>query len=179
VHLNLGRRTALAGAATLLAALSPRNSARADSADLHPPVPVTVNPPTPLPDLPLLTLAGATTTLKAYLGKPLVLNFWATWCIPCVSELPELDALAAGGTITVIAVSADRTGLAAVGPFLAKHDLSHATILLDHDSDVVHAAGVFGFPTTLIVDPSGHVRARLEGPAAWSTAAPIVTKLTS
>jgi thiol-disulfide isomerase/thioredoxin len=177
VHLNLGRRGVLAGAATLLSALSPRNSAHAD--DLHPPSPVTTNPPTPLPALPLQTLAGAATTLQAHLGKPLVLNFWATWCIPCVTELPELDALAAAGTVTVIAVSADRTGLSAVGPFLAKHPLPHLTILLDHDSDVVHSAGVFGFPTTLIVDPSGHVRARLEGPAAWSGAAPLVIKLTS
>jgi thiol-disulfide isomerase/thioredoxin len=117
--------------------------------------------------------------LASFRGKPVVLNFWATWCGPCVTELPELDKLAAGGAITVLAVSADRGGADRVKPFLAAHLLGHLTVMLDPDSDAVHAMGVFGFPTTLIVDAQGRLRGRLEGPARWSQAAGAIGKLTS
>ena len=99
-------------------------------------------------------------------GQVVVLNFWATWCIPCVAELPALDHLAADNPgITVLALSADRAGADAVRPFLAAHNITHATILLDPHMEAGRAFNVAGFPTTLIIDPSGHLRGRLEGPA--------------
>jgi thiol-disulfide isomerase/thioredoxin len=180
VRVNLGRRAVIGSAATLLAALTARKSARAEEIDLHTPDSITpVTPPTALPDLPFHTLDGAPTALKRYSGKPIVLNFWATWCIPCVAELPELDTLAAGGGITVLAVSADRSGAAAVKPFLAKHKLAHAIVLLDASSDAARAMQVVGFPTTLIIDPTGHLRGRLEGPCTWSNAVATVRRLTA
>ncbi len=179
MRVNLGRRVVIGSAATLLAGLTARKSARAEAVDLHAPDSITaVNPPTALPDLPFHTLDGAATTLKAYLGTPIVLNFWATWCIPCVAELPELDALAAGGSITVLAASADRLGAAAVKPFLAQHKLAHATVLLDPKGDAARTLQAAGFPTTLIIDATGHLRGRLEGPCRWSTAAPTIRRLT-
>jgi thiol-disulfide isomerase/thioredoxin len=180
VHANLTRRTLLAASATLLSAWDARNSARAEDVELHSvDTIVPVNPPATLPDLELHTLAGAPVELKSYFGKPLVLNFWATWCVPCVAELPQLDQLASDSSFTVLAVSADRNGAAAVTPFLAKHQMAHATILLDQGSDAVHAAGVVGFPTTLIIDAAGRVRGRLEGPATWSAGAAALRRLVS
>ncbi len=166
--------------ASLLSGLAARNSARAETVQLHAPDTIVPSvPPLPLPDLALQTLAGQPVQLKSFRGKPLVLNFWATWCVPCVAELPELDRLAATANLAVLAVSADHAGAAAVTPFLAKHPLAHATVLLDQGSELAHAVMVFGFPTTLIIDAKGQIRGRLEGPATWSTAAPIITRLTS
>lgn len=180
MHANLTRRTLLGASATLLSAWDARNSARAEDVDLHSvDTVVPAIPPTTLPDLQFHTLAGVPVTLKSYFGKPLVLNFWATWCVPCVAELPQLDQLASDSSFTVLVVSADRTGAGAVTPFLAKHPMAHATILLDQGSDAVHAAGVVGFPTTLIIDTAGRVRGRLEGPATWSTGGPEVRRLVS
>ncbi|HTZ69156.1 MAG TPA: TlpA disulfide reductase family protein [Acetobacteraceae bacterium] len=174
---KLGRLAVIGVAATLLAAIPPRKLAADESVDLHSPdTAIAVSPPVALPDLALTKLDGGKTSLKAYLGHPVVLNFWATWCVPCVAELPELDKLAAQG-VTVLAVSADHTGAAAVKPFLAKHPLTHVTVLLDPGSDAVHQAQVVGFPTTLILDAAGRVRGRLEGPATWSTGAAVVKRL--
>jgi thiol-disulfide isomerase/thioredoxin len=169
----------LGATATLLSGMAARNSARAEDVALHSPdTIVPTKPPMPLPAMNVHTLSGAGVALKSYFGKPLVLNFWATWCIPCVAELPELDRLAATPDMTVLAISADRGGAAAVGPFLAKHPMSRAVVLLDPASDAVHAVQVFGFPTTLIIDAGGRVRGRMEGPVQWSEAAPTVRRLT-
>jgi thiol-disulfide isomerase/thioredoxin len=174
---RIGRRGVFAMGATLTAGLWPRNSARAE--DMLPLSGITkVTPPATLPDLGFITLAGAHVSLSAYRGKPLVLNFWATWCGPCVAELPDLDRLAAAG-MTVLAASTDHGGADVVRPFLAKHGISHADIVLDPGNEATHAAGVAGFPTTLIIDAQGHLRGRLEGPADWSVAAPVVVALTA
>ncbi len=139
---------------------------------------VAAAPPKALPPASFTTLDGADVTLAQYAGKPVLLNFWATWCVPCVAELPELDRLAAGGAVHVLAVSADRSGAAAVRPFAAAHHLAHLTLLLDQGSDAVHAMGVAGFPTTLVIAPDGKLRGTLEGPAAWGSAAATIAKLT-
>jgi thiol-disulfide isomerase/thioredoxin len=105
-------------------------------------------------------------------GRIVVLNFWATWCIPCVAELPSLDRLAASAPdFAVLAVSADRTGAEVVSPFLKAHGIAHLTTLLDPHMAAGQAFGVAGFPTTLVIDASGRLRGRLEGPADWAVAA--------
>jgi thiol-disulfide isomerase/thioredoxin len=184
----LGAGLATAGA-TLVAALALRKPAR-PAGQGTPDVPdapptqmrpltdmVLARPPTALPDAVFRTLDGAPTRLAAYAGRPMVLNFWATWCVPCVAELPELDRLAATGAFTVLAVSADRGGAAVVGPFAAAHGIRHATILLDPGSQAVHALGVAGFPTTLLVAADGRLRGTLEGPAAWGDAATAIAAI--
>ncbi len=183
MNAQLTRRALLAAAPTVLA-LSCRGkpaqaqdpaSPQVDMLPLTSIVPA--NPPKALAPVRLTTLDGLPKTLADYAGQKIVLNFWATWCIPCVAELPELDSLAATGSFAVLAVSADRSGAAAVKPFLAAHHISRLTILLDPGSDAVHALGVAGFPTTLLIGPDGRLRGTLEGPAAWGSAAPTLSRL--
>ena len=172
----VGRRGVVAAGLSLSIAAVARNSARAQ--DMLPLSGIArVAPPGVLPDLRFTGLDGAAVALSAFRGRPLVLNFWATWCAPCVAELPDLDRLAASGTV-VVAASTDHAGAAAVTPFLAKHSIAHARIVLDVGSDSTHAAGVVGFPTTLIIDAQGRLRGRLEGPADWSAAASTIVALT-
>ncbi len=174
----VGRRGALAAGLTLSAALWARNSARGE--DMLPLSSITaVTPPGTLPDLTFTSLdGGAPVLLSGFRGKPVVLNFWATWCGPCVAELPDLDRLAAAGTM-VLAASTDHAGAAVVKPFLVKHGITHARVVLDAGNDATHAAGVVGYPTTLIIDAQGRLRGRLEGPADWSQAAARVASLTA
>ncbi len=138
---------------------------------------VPANPPRTLPPARFTTLDGAPRTLAYYAGKPLVLNLWATWCIPCVAELPELDHLAETGDLTVLAVSADRGGAATVRPFAAAHHLAHLTLLLDPGNEAVGALGVVGFPTTLLIGADGRLRGTMEGPCAWGGAREAVLAL--
>jgi thiol-disulfide isomerase/thioredoxin len=177
------RRTVLAAASTVLGGVAARKPAWADDSDPHvqmrPFSEITrVTPPRSLPAISLKTLDGGQKTLADYLGKPIVLNFWATWCIPCVAELPELDHLAATDPgIAVLAVSADRGGASVVTPFLAAHHISRAQILLDPSADTVHAFEVVGFPTTLLIDAKGQLRGMLEGPASWGSGAQAIAAI--
>ncbi len=152
--------------------------ARAGDVPMRPLSDIVVSaPPKTLPAVRFATLDGGAKTLADYAGRPVVLNFWATWCVPCVAELPELDRLAAQGRFAVLAVSADRGGAASVQPFLAAHGITHATVLLDRSNDAVQALGVVGFPTTLVVGADGKLRGTLEGPAAWGGASGVLDKL--
>jgi thiol-disulfide isomerase/thioredoxin len=179
------RRAVLAAASTVLGGLAARKPASADDADPHvqmrPFSEITrCVPPRLLPTAAFKTLDGSSKTLADFRGKPVVLNFWATWCIPCVAELPELDHLAGTDSgLVVLAVSADRGGAAVVTPFLAAHHITGATVLLDQSSDAVHALGVVGFPTTLLIDASGQLRGTLEGPASWGAGAQAIAAIVS
>ena len=174
--------TLIAAPATLVGALIARKPALAEEVTMQPLSAIErVTPPGTLPDAQVTTLDGTPKHLVAdWKGRTLVLNFWATWCIPCVAELPALDHLAQSDpTLTIIALSADRTGAEAVKPFLAAHGIAHLTTLLDPHMEVGRAFGVAGFPTTLIIDAAGHLRGRLEGPADWSAAAATIKSLIS
>ena len=179
----LTRRTLLAAGATVFGAASASKrllaqEPAAPQVEMRPlSAIIPVRPPGALPPVGLRTLDGAPAPLSAYAGRIVVLNFWATWCVPCVAELPELDRLAAGSGFAVLAASADRAGAAVVRPFALAHGITHATLLLDQDSGAVHALGVGGFPTTLIIGPDGRLRGKLEGPATWGGAAPAIRAL--
>jgi thiol-disulfide isomerase/thioredoxin len=172
------RRAVLAAAATVLAGRVACKYAAAEDADsphvgMRPFTDIErASPPRALPDVSFQTLDGSPKTLAGFAGRPVLLNFWATWCIPCVAELPELDKLAESDpSLTVLVVSTDRGGAGVVKPFLAAHGISHATVLLDTGSDAVHALGVVGFPTTLLIDAAGKLHGKLEGPASWGSGA--------
>ena len=135
---------------------------------------VSTDPPKPMPDIHFTDAAGAVHGLAEYAGKAVVLNLWATWCIPCVAELPALAELALKGEaagVVVLPLSSDRGGADAVRHFYAAHGLQGLPILLDPKGEVERALGARGIPTTLLIDRQGRERGRLEGAADWASAA--------
>jgi thiol-disulfide isomerase/thioredoxin len=128
--------------------------------------------PQPAPEISLADRAGNPVALADFNGKFLVLNLWATWCAPCLNEMPSLERLQAkfGPALTVIAVSEDRGGDKVVAPFVADHQLDKLRIYLDPSSAVSHAFAVRGLPTTLVIDANGRVLGKVEGEADWDSA---------
>lgn len=170
---HIKRRTLLAAATTLLSASGLRKSAAADVPDLsgwHP------ADPKPAPPVHFTTADGVERTLGDYAGQGVVLNFWATWCVPCVAEMPALDAMAralAAARIAVLPLSSDRGGAKAVERFYAERNIETLPILLDKRGDAARAFGAKGIPTTVLIDRNGEDRGRLEGAVNWASAGSI------
>ncbi len=130
-----------------------------------------VDPPRALPAISFLDDAGASRSLRDYAGKTVLLNLWATWCAPCVAEMPALAALARDGAaqdIVVLPLSSDAGGAEAVRKFFAAHGITGLPVLLDPKGAAGEALGIRGLPTTLLIDAQGRERARLEGAADWA-----------
>lgn len=126
----------------------------------------------PAPQTPFSDSEGRSMTIGDFRGQVVIVNFWATWCVPCVQEMAALDRLqsAIGDQgATVLAISQDRGGLDAVRPFYDKLRLARLGIHLDPKGAVARAFGVTGLPVTLIVDRQGREVGRLSGPAAWDS----------
>ncbi|MGG5811313.1 TlpA disulfide reductase family protein [Falsiroseomonas sp. CW058] len=162
---------ALAAGATLQAATVPRKAAAAGATDGGLSKMREHAEPRALPDgLGFTDGDGRETRFEAFRGRALVVNFWATWCPPCVAEMPALDRLhgmLAREGIEVLALSSDRGGRAQVEPFYARTGIRHLPIWLDPRGAAGRALGVRGLPTTLILDRRGLEVARLEGEAEW------------
>jgi len=119
---------------------------------------------------------GHKLSLADFAGSGVVLNLWATWCMPCVAEMPALDAMAArlaAEGIVVVPLSSDRGGLKTVQRFYTAHDIAHLGIYLDAYGAAAEGWGARGLPTSLIIDRQGRERARLEGGADWTSDAAI------
>lgn len=129
--------------------------------------------PPAAPDVAFTDTAGHRLSLADFRGKVVLLNFWATWCVPCVEEMPSLDRLQAelgGDRFTVVPVSIDRQGLEVVKPFLAKTEIRNLAVYLDPAGASMRAFGVRGLPTTFVIDRDGRNVGRLEGMAHWDQA---------
>jgi thiol-disulfide isomerase/thioredoxin len=109
--------------------------------------------------------------LADFKGKLALINLWATWCQPCLKEMPSLEKLQAAqpDKLIVAAISEDRGGSQVVEPFVAKLGLDKGKIYLDPKSAVGHAFSARGLPTTLIVDSEGRLVGRVEGAAEWDS----------
>jgi peroxiredoxin len=117
-------------------------------------------PGRPAPDFALPDLDGNTVRLSDFGGRPVVLNFWATWCAPCRLEMPELEQAAAdyaGRDLAVLTINQDETA-EQVGDFFTEVGLT-LPALLDAGGKVGVAYGAFFLPTTIIVGPDGIVSA--------------------
>jgi thiol-disulfide isomerase/thioredoxin len=128
-----------------------------------------VSPPLPAPGAAYQARDGAAKSLRDLAGHWVLVNLWATWCAPCIKEMPSLDRMQAklGSALDVVAVSEDRNGAKAVDPFLAKLPVKKLTIALDPTNALTNALHVEGLPTSLLIDPKGDIVAKLEGGAEW------------
>ncbi len=134
-----------------------------------------LDPPRPAPELGFTARDGTPRRLADFRGKVVLVNLWATWCGPCVEEMPSLDRLQAklGPALLVLAVSEDRGGESAVAPFLEKLKLGHLAVYLDPKNGAIKAFGVQGLPTSFLIGRDGRVRAMLEGSTTWDAPAMI------
>jgi|TARA_R100000501_G_scaffold7881_2_gene16391 peroxiredoxin/uncharacterized membrane protein len=123
----------------------------------------------PAPDVTLMRQDGGPLALGAFRGTRTLVNLWATWCAPCVAELPALDRLAAakGYDMNVVAVSQDIGGWEKITPFLERVPMEHATILSDEDGALSRAYGAAGLPLTIMYDADGRELWRVNGPREW------------
>jgi len=192
--IGLTRKTLAAGGravlfAALLAALAPLAAVQAASAQgllaaagdtpSAPEGPFARNftfsdPPVPAPSAAFQTLDGDAASLGDFKGKVVLVNFWATWCAPCVAEMPALErlhqALVDEG-FAVLAISEDRGGAATVNPFLARLDLQFLPVYLDPKAALGRAFALKGLPTSFLIGRDGNVIAGLVGPAEWDSPA--------
>jgi thiol-disulfide isomerase/thioredoxin len=169
------RRTLLAAGGTLTATFAARKPYARELPDLAE-VLVPVNPPQTPPNGVFLDADGGEHTLASFLGRGMVINFWATWCQPCVAEIPSLAALSralAPHDIAILPLSSDRGGAKVVAAWFEAHDVTGLPILLDPRGALASAWGGHGIPTTHVIAQDGKERARLEGAADWSSPATI------
>ncbi|CAN7492953.1 TlpA disulfide reductase family protein [Pararhizobium sp. LjRoot238] len=126
--------------------------------------------PAPVPELQFADGEGKPRSLADFRGKVVLLNVWATWCLPCRKEMPTLDRLQAelgGSAFEVVALSIDRGGADAVRKFYTEIGIQHLAIHVDASSQVAFALATAGLPTTLLFDAEGRELGRLIGPAEW------------
>lgn len=116
---------------------------------------------------------GKPVSLAAFHGKPVLLNLWATWCIPCVIELPALDRLQRDmkDRLAVVALSVDRTGLEAVRMAWRKLSIRHLDGYADPDGAVARKLDIPSLPATLAVSASGAPVSFRRGRVDWDDAA--------
>ena len=122
------------------------------------------------PPFALDDLAGDSVSLESFRGKAVLLNFWATWCIPCREEMPHLEALFQrhrGDGLVVVAVSEDTGRVKRVRRFVDKLGLTYP-VLWDLDGDAGKAYRVSGLPATVLIGPDGTVRGRIIGFRDWT-----------
>jgi len=128
--------------------------------------------PRPLPEIKFEDGNGDALTLADLRGKTVLLNIWATWCVPCREEMPTLDALEAelgGPGFEVVPLSVDRAGPEVVRKFYAEIGIEHLGLYIDASMRASFDLQAPGLPTTLLIDSEGRELGRLVGPAEWDT----------
>jgi thiol-disulfide isomerase/thioredoxin len=131
-----------------------------------------ITPPVEGPATPFEDSMGQPVTLDSFHGKVVLLNIWATWCPPCVAEMPELDKLQAdlgGEGLAVVAVSTDAQGIKKSAPFYRRAGITHLDLYNDTRGALEQALQVTGLPASVLLDRDGHVVGRMEGPAQWDS----------
>jgi thiol-disulfide isomerase/thioredoxin len=135
---------------------------------------IPANPPRPAPEIGFADSEGKQFSLADFRGRVVLINLWATWCQPCIREMPSLDRLRAAlpeQDLAIVLISQDRGGDKVVAPFFAKLGLSALKTYLDPKSTVGHALEVRGLPTSVLFDREGNELGRVEGAVEWDGAA--------
>jgi peroxiredoxin len=124
----------------------------------------------PAPNFTFPGLDGKNTSLSDYKGKVVLVNIWATWCPPCVEEMPSMQKLYNefnGKNFEILAVSIDAAGVDAVAPFMKKYKLSFPA-LMDPKGTIKSKYGVTGVPESFIIDKQGILVGKIIGPRDWA-----------
>lgn len=126
----------------------------------------------PAPDFTLMSLEGNKVNLKDLKGKYVFLNFWATWCGPCIEEMPSMEKLYQKLKIkknfVMLAVSIDKGSQELVKRFVIENKLTF-TILLDKDNEVAAEYGIRGIPLTYLIDTKGFLISKAVGAREWGS----------
>jgi thiol-disulfide isomerase/thioredoxin len=126
--------------------------------------------PKPLPDFAFVNAEDKPLKLSDYKGKVVLVNFWATWCAPCVKEMPSLDKLQAEmgrDKFIVLPLSLDGPSKPKVAPFYQDKKLTELGIYFDKGRKTMQAVDVNVLPTSILVDAEGRELGRIEGEADW------------
>lgn len=130
-----------------------------------------VDPPRALPAVTFASGDDKPLTLSDYKGKVVLVNFWATWCAPCVSEMPSLDQLQkkmGKDKFVILPLSLDGPTRAKVAPFYQDKKLGELGIYFDKGRAAMQALGISVLPTSILIDADGRELGRIEGEADWS-----------
>lgn len=134
------------------------------------------HPARPAPELTFNGPDGRPTTLAALKGRTVLVNLWATWCVPCRTEMPALNALQAklgGPDFEVVAVNVDTARLDRPQAFLKDNGIDKLAFYADPSADVLQVlkgqGELLGLPTTLLIDKHGCELGRIAGPADWAS----------
>lgn len=125
----------------------------------QPPLPVTT--PEPAYNFTLKTLTGDVVSLEDFRGKWVLLNFWATWCVPCAKEMPYLQQIAAEGDMVVLGVNFNESP-ATVEKFVKEHNLTFP-VLMEPDDVILTMYKVRALPRTFVISPDGRITHQIIG----------------
>ena len=131
-----------------------------------------LRPQKPAPMTPILAEDGSMMVLDRYRGKVILLNIWATWCPPCIRELPALDRLQSalrGRDFTVMALSIDEADMEVPVSFVRGLGLENLDVYLNFTGSIAKGFPLYGLPITYLIDRRGLVIGYLVGAADWDS----------